>query len=109
MPYFALTRLSERAASDADARTALESLLRQPAGALEPCERHLAAARLACTGTAPELAALAVDVRGSSDDALLLGLARGLQCNPEAGALKHLFAGLPEIPDDDSPTPEPGD
>jgi len=97
VPDFCVRMLVERAPRDADARAALGLLVARRGSALEPRLRRTAAAQLALTGTSSELAVLAADIRGCGDPELLLGVARGLEFNPEAAAARGFFTDLPAV------------
>jgi len=97
VPEFCVRTLSERAPRDADARAALGQLVARRGSALEPRLRRTAAACVALTGTAAELAQLAADIRGCGDPELLLGVARSLEHNPDAATARGWFSDLPPV------------
>jgi hypothetical protein len=100
VPEFCVRTLVERAALDADARAALGRLVARRGSSLQPRLRRTAAAQVALTGTASELALLAADLRGCDDPELLLGVARSLEFNQEATAARAFFSDLPAVATD---------
>jgi hypothetical protein len=101
VPEFCVRTLVERAGRDAEARAALGRLVRSP-GSLDPRLRRDAAAHVALSGTASELAQLAADIRGCGDLELLRGVARSLELNAEAAVAPSCFTDLPAVAIDDA-------